>query len=186
MTKILTFFLFGSAFFMSCSNGDRQETTVEVKDTISMVIAKSNDTIPHISYLRFDKDSVTVLPFEIEVNLNLKAKEKIIDSKETIVVNVSLTGTPKDTSLYSDDGQFYVASAEKEITYGEVAKFDNIKFSKKMFDQLINKDVYVTAFAYSGRKSSPNNLLDCNIVADSISNVVNKKFTITGKLIGDD
>jgi hypothetical protein len=186
MKKILTFFLFSSASFLSCSNADRHEKAVLAKDTTSTVNAKSNNTIPNFSYFMFDKDSVTVLPFEIEVNLNPKAKDKIIDSKETIIINVSLTGTPKDTSLYSEDGQFYVASAEKEITYGEVAKFDNIKFSKKMFDQLTDKDVYLTAFVYSGRKSSPNNLLDCNIIADSVSDVVNKKFTITGKLIGDD
>ena len=155
------------------------------KNTKSVTIAKERDTINNITYLKFDKDSVTVLPFEIEVSLNAKAKERIVNSKETIIINVTLTGTPKDTTLYAEDGQFYVASAEKEIFYGQIARFDKIKFSKKTFDQLVDKDVYLNAFVYSGRKSSPNNLLDCNIIADSISNIVNKKFTITGKLIGD-
>jgi hypothetical protein len=156
-----------------------------IKDTVSNVISKESDTNAYTGYFKFDKDSVTVLPFEIEVSLNPKAKDKIINSKETIIINVSVTGTPKDTTLYSEDGQFYVVSAEKEIDYGQVARFDNIQFSRKIFDQLTDKNVYVNAFVYSGRKSSPNNLLDCNIIADSINNIVNKRFTITGKLIGD-
>ena len=188
MTKFLTTILLCATFLLSCSNNDKQRKVDLTKDTTSSTITKLNDnyTLARISYLKLDKDSVTVLPFEIEVSLNAKAKDKIINGNETIIINVSLTGKPKDTTLFSEDGQFYVASSEKEITYGQVARFDNIKFSKKTFDQLTDKDVYVTAFVYSGRKSSPDNLLDCNIVADSISNVVNKKFTITGKLIGED
>ena len=174
-----------TAFLLSCSNSDRQKETHLNKDTTSVTIIKPAPAISDTSYFKFDKDSVTVLPFEIEVILNPKAKKKIIDSKETIMIDVSLTGIPKDTTLNSEDGQFYVASSEKEITYGHVARFDHIKFSRKVFDQLTNKDLYVNAFVFSGRKSSPDNLLDCGIIADSVSNVVNKKLTITGKLIGD-
>ncbi len=190
MTKFLTTILLCLTFFLSCSNSDRQKKDDLTKDTTTSSVIpklKGSDTLAHISYLKLDKDSVAVLPFEIEVSLSPKAKDKIINSNETMIINVSLTGTPKDTTLFSEDGQFYVASSEKEITYGQLAKFDNIKFSKKIFDQLTDKDVYVTAFVYSGRKSSPDNLLNCNIVSDSISDVVNKRFTITGKLIhGDD
>lgn len=185
MTKLLTNILFCSTFFLSCSNSDKQKETHVNKDTTSIAIAKKSDTTAQINYLKIGKDSVTVLPFEIEVSLNAKAKAKIIDSKETIIINVSLTGIPKDTIIHAGDGRFYVATVEKEITYGQVAKFDSIKFSKKDYNQLTDKDVYLEAFVYSGRKSSPDNLLDCSIIADSISNIVNKKFTITGKLIGD-
>lgn len=188
MTKLLTTTLFCLTLILSCSTNDRQNDATVNKDTTITVNTKpiDNDTLSHLSYLKFDKDSVTILPFEIEVSLSPKAKDKIINGNETIIINVSLTGTAKDTTLFSEDGQFYVATAEKEITYGQVARFDNIKFSKKTFDQLTDKDVYLNAFAYSGRKSSPNNLLNCDIVADSISKIVNKKFTITGKLIYGD
>jgi hypothetical protein len=182
MIKFLTCIFICSTFVLSCSNGDKKNEPHLNKDTAAVAIINGNDSI---TYFKFDKDSVTVLPFEIDVLLNEKAKGKIINNKETMIINVSLTGTPKDTTLNAEDGQFYVASAEKEITYGQVAKFDNIKFSRKTFDQLTQKNVYLNVFVYSGRKSSPDNLLDCNIIADSISNIVNKKFTITGKLIGD-
>ncbi|MEO7121404.1 MAG: hypothetical protein ABIY62_09920 [Ginsengibacter sp.] len=185
MKKLLAGIILCSTFFLSCSDSDRQKEMHLHKDTASFTINKQSDPIANISYFKLDKDSVTVLPFEIAVSLNPKAKDRIIRSRETIMIDVSLTGIPKDTTLYSEDGQFYVASAEKEITYGQVARFDNIKFSRKIYDQLINKDLYVNAFVFSGRKSSPDNLLDCSIIADSVSNVVNKTLTITGKLIGD-
>ncbi|HEY5406012.1 MAG TPA: hypothetical protein VIJ92_02955 [Ginsengibacter sp.] len=188
MTKLLTAILLFPAFLLSCTTNTRQVKNELHKDTSSFNTKHkdSSDIIHTDSYFKFGKDSITVLPFEIAIVLSPKAKDRIIKSKETIVVDVSLTGTPKDTTLYSEDGQFYVASSEKEITYGHVARFDNIKFSKKMFDQLTDKDAYINVFFYSGRKSSKDNLLSGDILSDRISNVVTKQFVLKGKLIYGD
>lgn len=187
MTKFSIPVLFYSLFLLSCSNnGNQKENTSPADTAIASLKPNNSDTLARNGYLKIDKDSVTILPFEIQVVLSPKAKSKIINSKETIIVSISLTGTPKDSTLLAEDGQFYVATLEKEISYGQPAKFDNIKFSRKTFDQLTDKDVYVTAFVYSGRKSSPDNLLNCSIVAGELSKVVNKKQTITGKLIYGD
>ena len=188
MINFLTTILLVSTFLLSCTSNDRQEKSELSKDTTSINIQQEgSDTINNVSYFKFDKDSITVLPFEISIILSPKAKDKIVSSKETIIVNVSLTGSPKDKKLISEDGDFYVATTEKEITYGQIAKFDNIKFSKKVYDQLINKDVSVNVFFYSGRKSSKDNLLSGNILSDKISNIATKQFELTGKLIyGDD
>lgn len=180
--------LFCTTIILSCSN-DRKEGEAVIKAGPSSgagTRAGHYDTVSHIAYFKIGPDSVTVLPFEIEVTLSPKAIERIVNSKETIIVNVSLTGLPKDKTLLAEDGEFYVATAEREITYGQVAKFDNIKFSRKTFDQLTGKDVHVNAFVYSGRKSSPDNILTCEIVADSVSRIVNKRIRITGKLIRGD
>ncbi len=187
MKKFSILILFFTLLLLSCSNNERQNGNNQSADTATVARPGNSDTLTQAGYLKIDKDSVTVLPFEIEVVLSTKAKNKIVNSKETIIVNVSLTGTPKDSTLLAEDGQFYVATLEKEISYGQPAKFDNIKFPRKTFDQLTDKDVHVSAFVYSGRKSSPDNLLNCSIVADDLSKVANKKLTITGKLIyGDD
>jgi hypothetical protein len=188
MSKLLTTVLLSVTFLLSCSNNDRQKKGRVTKDTTSAIIKhKDTDTIINAGYFKIDKDSITVLPFEIDVSLSPKAKKKIISSNETMIINVSLSGIPKDEKLYSEDGQFYVASSEKEITYGQLAKFDNIKFSRKVYDQLTGKDVEVTAFVYSGRKSSKDNLLTGDLLSGRISDVVNKKFTLKCKLIyGDD
>ena len=187
MTNLLTTILLFSVFLLSCTTNDKQGKSDLPKDTTSVNIKhKDSGIINNVSYFKFDNDSVTVLPFEIAITLSPKAKDKIITSKETIIVNVSLSGSPKDKKLISEDGNFYVASAEQEITYGQIAKFDNIKFSRKIYDQLIDKDVSVNVFFYSGRKSSKDNLLSGNILSDKISNVVTKQFELTGKLIYGD
>ena len=94
----------------------------------------------------------------------------------------------KDSShtKFEEDGSFYIVSAQKEILYGQVASFDSIKFSKKIYDQLANKDIELGVNVYSGRKSSHDNLLNCEPLFDKISNVVNKKLTLKGKLIYGD
>lgn len=188
MKKFSILILFYSLFLLSCSNNGKQKENTSPADTATAGLKPNNsDTLAQTGYLKIDKDSVTLLPFEIDVVLSHKAKSRIINYKETIIVSISLTGTPKDSTLLAEDGQFYVATLEKEISYGQTARFDSIKFLRKNFDQLIDKDVYVTAFVYSGRKSSPDNLLNCSIIADDLSKVVNKKLAITGKLIyGDD
>jgi hypothetical protein len=187
MTKLLTTIVLSSTILLSCTVNDRKTKSELPKDTSPVIVNhRGGDTISSVSYFKIDKDSITVLPFEIAITLSQKAKDKVIDGKETIIINVSLTGTPKDTTLYSEDGEFYVASSEKEITYGQVARFDNIKFSKKIFNQLTDKNVYITVFFYSGRKSSKDNLLSGDILSDRISNVVNKQFELKGKLIYED
>ena len=175
-------------FFLSCTIKDENTKNSMHKDTLSHTITfKISDTIKTPNYFKSEGDSIVVLPFEITITLSAKAKDRIIKSNETIIVNASLTGLPKDKRLISEDGEFYVASSEKEISYGQAAKFDNIKFSRKTYNQLLSKDVYLNVFFSSGRKSSKDNLLDGNILSDKISNVVNKRFNLTGKLIyGDD
>ena len=190
MTKLLITPLWCFAFFLSCTSEGTQETRNLAKDTTFAVSKSNNDNTGSIDtttkYFALGKDSVTVLPFEIAIELSPKAKDKVVGNKETIKVNVSLTGTPKDKKLVSEDGEFYVASSEQEISYGQVAKFNSIKFSKKIFDQLTDKDANINVFFYSGRKSSSNNLLSGDIISDRISNVVNKQFTLKGKLIEGD
>jgi hypothetical protein len=186
MTNFLIPLLLFSTFFLSCSANDRQIKSEATKDT-SIVFTKHAGISDTVRYFKIDKDSITVLPFEIGISLSPKAKDKIIHNKETIIVNVSLTGSPKDSTLRSRDGNFYVAWAEQEITYGQFARFDHIKFSRKVYDQLTDKDVNINVFFYSGRKSSKDNLLDGDLLSDRISNVVNKQFTLKGRLIyGDD
>lgn len=201
MTKFLTTILLSTLFCLSCDI-DKQKKTGSTKrdtatvtapvmptatvDTSMATLAKESNTMATDAYVTFDKDSVTVLPFEMDISLSQKAKERIVNGPETIGINLALTGIPKDPTLLSNDGFFYLASVDKEISYGQIARFDNIKFSRKTFDQLTDKNFIVTVNVFSGRKSSPDNLLNCEFVADSISYFVNKRIVIKGKLNGDD
>lgn len=189
MTKLLATISLAILLF-SCSNGDKQQNGNSIKDTATVIAKNENpDSLAGDRFYKIIGDSVLIPPFEIEVSLSPKAEEKLTKGKETIIVDVFFTGTPKDSShaKFEEDGSFYVTSAKKEIFYGQVAKFDSIKFSKKIYDQLADKDIDLGVNVYSGRKSSQDNLLYCEPLFDKISNVVNKKFTLKGKLIyGDD
>ncbi len=189
MIKITTGILLISTLF-ACVNNDRQKKAAPAKDSLPAVTLQKTAAGSAIAaYFKITKDSVLILPFEIAVALSPKAQERLKKGNETIIVNAFFTGDPKSSAhaKLQEDGSFYVASGEKEIHYGETARFDSIRFSKKIFEQLADKDIDLGINVYSGRKTSGDNLLNCEPLFDKISHVVNKTFTLKGKLIyGDD
>ncbi len=177
----------------SCKSNDNQQTknTSGQDSSAKNISIKRSDTasLKKLGFYTLDGDSVVVPPFEIEFALSPKAKKRIVSGKETIIVFVSLRGTPKDSSNtdFEEDGSFFVGSSEQEISYGQIARFTHLKFSKKIYDQLVDKDVELAVNVSSGRKSSRDNLLNVDFLSDKVSNIINKHFTLNGKLIyGDD
>lgn len=170
---------------VSCTNSETHSPDSKHKqDTAGNPIAAKK-----LGLYTLEGDSVVVPPFEIEVLLSPNAKERIVSGNETIIVAAFLQGTPKDPSKaqLAEDGSFFVGSAEREISYGQIAGFDKLKFSKKIYDQLADKDVDLTVNIYTGRRSSPNNLITGDFLSDKVSHIINKRFTLNYKLIdGDD
>jgi hypothetical protein len=157
------------------------DTTSLKKDRSSLL----NDS----NYLVFTGDSVEIPSFEIEVSLSTKAEQKLKNDKETIIVKAFFSGIPKDTTLeeYKKEGQLGVVSSEIELFTSRVAVFRGIRFSKLMYDSLADKDINLLINIYSGRRSSKDNLLNCDILEDKMSHIKGRRFTIKGKLIyGED
>jgi hypothetical protein len=174
------------AFLLLLSCNSNKQDKKETNETITPdSLNQKTDTLKTGEIYFFEKDSVRVAPFEIEISLNEKAKERITGSNETIIVDIFFTGEPIDSSKveFEEDGSFYVASAKKEITYGQIASFNDIKFPKALYDQLVDKDVLFNINVYSGRKSSPDNLLDVTFLSGKLSSLVNKRSKLDGKLI---
>jgi hypothetical protein len=189
--SFLTVFIL--AFLFSCkSPGTSKLESVSKKDTTKTDASFTKfDTKPSqkLGFYTLEGDSVVLPPFEIEVSLSPKAKDRIVDSNETIIIDVFLEGIPKDPKKahLEEDGSFYVGSAKREIIYGQIARFDHLKFPKKLYDQLADKDADLTVNIYTGRKSSQNNLITGDFLSDKVSNVINRHFTLKQKLIrGDD
>lgn len=191
MTKLLLFLwvpllhLSGSwnCNVAGCSDSALSNFT-EIRDT--------SVSLPKIEpYYLIENDSIKLLPFEVEVVLTPKARQKIIESKETIIVDISISGVPIPAlaaRLLSEDGEFHVASVRKEIEYNQIARFDNIKFPRKYYNALEKKDVDVSIFLYTGRKSSKMNLLSTRRpISEKVSKVVNQRLPLNARLIfGDD
>jgi len=66
-----------------------------------------------------------------------------------------------------------------------IARFEGLKFPKKLYNKLADKDINLLINVYSGRKASEDNLLDCGIMEAKVSKLANKRFALGCKLIAE-
>lgn len=89
---------------------------------------------------------------------------------ETLIVSASYYGWPADgRKLSMDDvGQVPLGRAEHELSKSDTTRFDGASF--KGADAVgLKGPPRVNINVYSGRRSSPDNLLDCDIFEDDIA-----------------
>ena len=178
---------FGIVLFalMSCGGNDVKET--DKKEPEIKELRKDDDIHPDEDAREqvSEQEEVTIPSFEVEVALSDMANAKLLESKETIIVDVAFSGSLKPNSKMkvSEDGQFYLANASREIKPGQTARFDGIVIPKNMLEALKNKDYEVGVNVYTGRKVFPNNLLSSLGAFGKISEFKNQKITIDAKLI---
>ena len=95
-------------------------------------------------------------------------------------------------SLYrkqvAEDGKIWFYDKSKEIELSSLSVvFDNIKIPRKLYYDLVDKEIYGFGYCITGRKKFKTNLLnpidfvDCDILNIKSGDI----FTITGKLIGE-
>jgi hypothetical protein len=175
-----TTLLFIWTILLSCDTKQREHE--ESKDD-SLKVATT--TSENINQIIADSDSVLIPPFEIEVVLSDKAKERMDNPKETIIVLVEFIGEPADTVIDrgDDNGPFILRSIEREISKPWTLKVENIKMSKKIFNKLPDKNYQVSAQIWTGRHSSEFNLLNGGLVYGTIEEIKNKKHLINAGLI---
>ena len=129
-----------------------------------------------------------VLGFSVGVTLSDKAKKTLADRKETIVVAAYFSGNPKPGTprkYLSDIGQVDLGQTNVEIAPGAIARFGPVKLKQDALNQVDKSGPQLLINVYSGRKSSPDNLLDCGIYEDALAPVQGKTIPITCKLIGE-
>ena len=180
--------IFSLLFLFSCKSetGKEKNQTLK-KSSDTNLLAKKNSASYDKNDFKLIDDSVEIPAFEIEIILSTKAEEKLKANKETIIINAAFSGIPKDKTLkeYKKWGEIGIKSCERELFDKRIAKFEGIKFSKSLYNSLSDKNISLLINVYSGRRSSDNNLLDCDILQDKMSEVKGKRFTIKGKLIGE-
>jgi hypothetical protein len=126
--------------------------------------------------------------FTVKVTYSQKAMDKLVAGKETVIVagylNASPTaGTPKK---YVDHvGQLDIGEVHREIAPGAIATFTGVKPDQAMVKWIDSQGPQLLINVYSGRKSSPNNLLDCGIYEGSLAGVQGQSIPISCKLIGE-
>jgi hypothetical protein len=129
-----------------------------------------------------------VFNFTVKITYSQKAMDTLAAGKETVIVAGYLTaspiaGTPKQ---YVDRmGEIGLGEVDREIAPGAIATFSNVKPTPAMMKWVDSQGPQLLINVYSGRKSSPNNLLDCGIYEGSIASVQGQSIPISCKLIGE-
>jgi hypothetical protein len=127
--------------------------------------------------------------FSVNVTYSQKASSTLAAGKETVIVagylyGFPVQGTPKK---YVDHmGQISVGDdIKQEISPGAVATFGSIKFDEAMLKWMDSQGPQIVINVYSGRKSSPNNLLDCGFYEGPLKAIQGTSLPISCKLIGE-
>ena len=119
----------------------------------------------------------------MNVLLSDQAKGKLVRSKETIIAACYLTGVPRKGTLKECTDQIRV-----EIAPGEVAQFRDVELPEgciALTSPYVQGEPELLINVFSGRKSSPNNLLNCDIYEGSLSDIQGRRIDISCGLIGE-
>ena len=130
---------------------------------------------------------VTVPSFEIKVDLDERTERELRARKETKLVSVEFSGTPRKDSWVSVNkaSGLILGFFQKELDSEGLAKFENLQIPESRYQALEKKDYNVSVDVGSGWKSSKFNLLSCEPFGSVISRLAGKQHTIKCKLIRD-
>lgn len=168
----------------SCSNrnkGNANDNNELIKDSQSLLRPIKGQFV-------YEKDSIILPEFEIELKLSENAEKKLKAEKESVIVAAYFSGIPKDTTKadYLKYGRISIGSFRVELFDKRVAKFENVKISKDAFELLSDKNFEVLINIASGRRVSSLNLLSTDIIEEGIDSITTKRHILNGKLIYGD
>jgi hypothetical protein len=151
--------------------------TENTKNTIDLKKLKNKNEVLN--------DSIIIPEFTIQLELSEKAVNKLTKDKESVIVQAYFSGIPKDTlnEDYAKWGEVHIGGNNIELWNSKIANFKNIKLSKQAFNELVDPNFEVLINVFSGRHSTTSNLLDCEIIQESIDSLKGKTHLIKGKLI---
>ena len=145
---------------------------------------KAEPTPPYgsLSLTQANKPATAVGPHGIEVNVLLsdQAKSKLLGSKETIIVAGSVTGFPRKGTRKKCNDEITV-----EMAPGGVARFRDVELPEGCIGSDVQGARELGINVASGRKSSPDNLLNCDFYEGNLSDIQGRRIDITCSLIGE-
>ena len=186
MIKCIIKLFFVLFIFTSCletnKKNDKKQQGIESETT------KVNNNLLADSF-NIVGDSVVLPKFEIKLDLSQNAQNLFSQKKESIIVVAYFSGQPKDTTLeeYQKWGEIKFWEHQIELFEGNtIATFEKVTIPKAALDDLIETDFDVLINVYTGRKTSQFNLLDCDILEETINTLKGKSYVLKGKLLEGD
>lgn len=125
--------------------------------------------------------------YTVDVTLSDSAKEQFSSSGETVIVGATYFADPAADAgkdVINDVGQVDLGSALVTLTGEGQAAFGGDGLQRDRLD-FIEGEPQVNINVWSGRKSSPNNLLDCDMFQDAIAVAASQSVAINCRLIDE-
>ena len=135
----------------------------------------------------YSDKAVAVPEFAIAIKLSPQAEQRLRDLHETIKVLAMFDGDPLPGQGHYNAPMrdVYLGSDEKFVDANNIAAFTNTKISQRNWNQLADKDYYLTINVFSARKTFRNNLLDCGVPEKRISTFAGRTIEVHCLLIGE-
>lgn len=132
-------------------------------------------------------EPVRFSPFQVDVTLSPAAQAKLQAGRETIVVDADYFGAPVPAAidLADDVGQLDLGRDVRELSAAGSANFDGSGLQTDMLDK-VEGAPQVNINVYSGRKSSPDNLLACDFFQDSLDAAASAPIAVHCTLIDEE
>jgi hypothetical protein len=125
--------------------------------------------------------------FRVNVQLSEAASAKLIDNNETIIVAGTFTGHPKQgtEARYLDikSGDVVLGDVRQEIRPGETAIFDQLNLNPDALARIDSQGPHMLLDVVSGRRSSKDNLLDCDDYDGGFESIRGRTIVIPCRLI---
>jgi len=133
-------------------------------------------------------DVARLPPFVVEVRSSPRATARLAAAHETIVVGAYLFGFPAaNAKRYADDmGEIHLGQRKSEMPGPGRIMFPTVTYNRNKLSLLRNRDLKLLINVWSGRRTSPNNLLQCSIFEDSLAVAAKKGVRIDCSLIEED
>jgi hypothetical protein len=132
-------------------------------------------------------DTKQVVPgFRVEISYSEQAINELKRRAETVVVFGYPFGFPRPTapkSLVSDMGEIGLGEFRTEVSPGDVANIPTLALNRNNLRYV--EEVKLLVNVVSGRRSSRDNLLSCDIYEGDLAPVASKAIPIKCRLIGE-
>jgi hypothetical protein len=172
---VCCFFLAATLWMSGCGRSDHAHADLPSPAMGSTAAAATDATTAQ----RAAAATVQTGGFDVQVSLSPTAKATLARRGETIVLSADYYGWPVDgASIKVDDvGQIDLGREQHELAAPGQAHFAGAVFPRAT-QSALRQPPEVNINVFSGRKSSPDNLLDCSIFQDAISIASKSPVTI--------
>lgn len=159
-----------------------QEFFNQEKDSLPSTVVSSSQAYADRETIRY----VAVPSFTIKIRTTAKVKKLLSNNKEKLVVVVSLFGLKKDKRTKNgEEDRLYLLKKEYSISDLNTPIVVDEQISKEALEDLQDQNYTITIDAYSGRKSSPNNLFHTTPIQGTIATFEGTSKTLEVSLLNN-